>query len=397
MTTAGRRHNERVISWNNIVRNLASRNAGGMILNTLEHELRAMDQARLTTDGTHFDSIEGQGWLNRVFQERLDGLEVELFDTGVLKREETINEPVLSNFVPPSLEARLGSVPAVTQQPQSSSESGKRTDVMDRLGEAPVRRTIRSHRRLGTINSTTDTSGTSRSETTSTSQEKRRPGRSSLMWSRHIPSPWLVCKQDLMKLNLQTVKFAADAVRMLNGPTLTVSGLYTIAGVDWLIAAGFNFSSTTALRYADLKGLPSNNTMGPVNARPLQDMKLNHNEGNREERPGRFLTMRAPIGHYVKMFKHIRAPPSHVKERAYPKQVIQDGDVERYGGMKFRKDEAIFAAYDKAEMKKAKILVVSSSDFAHTSKPLFLSDVIKLAAIDLDLMQSMSMAIGVQR
>ena len=62
---------------NNLLTNLASCNAVRMIL-------REMDQARLTTDGNHFDNIRGQGWLNRVFQERLDGLEVELFDTGVL-------------------------------------------------------------------------------------------------------------------------------------------------------------------------------------------------------------------------------------------------------------------------------------------------------------------------
>ena len=51
----------------------------------IEHELRAMDQARLTTEVIHFDSIEGQAWLNRIFQERLDELEVEIFDTVVLK------------------------------------------------------------------------------------------------------------------------------------------------------------------------------------------------------------------------------------------------------------------------------------------------------------------------
>ena len=61
----------------------------------LEHELRALDQARFTTDGNHFDNIEGQAWMNRVFQERLDELEVEIFDTGVLRREETANEPAL--------------------------------------------------------------------------------------------------------------------------------------------------------------------------------------------------------------------------------------------------------------------------------------------------------------
>ena len=136
------------------------------------------------------------------------------------------------------------------------------------------------------------------------------------------------------------------------------------------MAAGINFSSTTTLRFADLEGLPSNNTVCPVNARLLQDVKLNHDEGNREERPGRFLTTRAPIG--TKMFRQRKAPPGHVKDRAYPKQVNQEGDVQRYGGLKaIKKDETIFAAYDKAEMRKAKIMVVASSDFVYTSKSLF--------------------------
>ena len=37
----------------------------------IELNLRVMDRARLTTDGIHFDSIEGQALMNRVFQERL--------------------------------------------------------------------------------------------------------------------------------------------------------------------------------------------------------------------------------------------------------------------------------------------------------------------------------------
>ena len=76
----------------------------------------------------------------------------------------------------------------------------------------------------------------------------------------------------------------------------------------------------------------------------------------------------------------------------------QDGDVQRYGGLKaIKKAETIFAAYDKAEMRKAKIMIVMNSDFVHTSKSLFWPDFIVLAAVDLDLMQSVSMAIGVQR
>ena len=186
LTAAGRRHNEGVVRWNNILRNLASRNAGRMILMDIEHELRAMDQARLTTDGIHFDSIEGQAWLNRVFQERLDELEAELFDTGVLKEEGTSNDALITTFVPFSLETRLGTVPAVTNyRQQSSSEPGQRTDVQDRLREAPVRRTIHPKRGIGPVNPIEEAARTSRSdkrsETTSTSREERRPGRGSLM------------------------------------------------------------------------------------------------------------------------------------------------------------------------------------------------------------------------
>ena len=52
-----RRHNRRVIRWNNVVLNLASRNAGGPTLMNLENELRPVDQSRFTTDGIQFDTI----------------------------------------------------------------------------------------------------------------------------------------------------------------------------------------------------------------------------------------------------------------------------------------------------------------------------------------------------
>ena len=42
-------------------------------------------------------------------------------------------------------------------------------------------------------------------------------------------------------------------------------------------------------------------------------------------------------------------------------------------------------------------MIVANSDVVHTSKSLFWPDIIMLAAVDLDLMQSVSMAIGVQR
>ena len=188
-----------------------------------------------------------------------------------------------------------------------------------------MRRTINPRQRLGPVNLTAETTSNSgsdtRSKTTSTSREERRPNRSTLMWvfEANTFSMAHTHKDDLMKLNLQTVSFAADAMRMLSGARLLVSGLYSITGVDWLIDAGIKFSSTTALRFADLEGLPSNNTMGAVNARQLQDVRLIHDEGNREERPGRFLITRAPIGQHVKMFRQLKTTPRSCERKSIPK------------------------------------------------------------------------------
>ena len=54
----------------------------------------------------------------------MDELEAELFDTGVLKEEGTANDAVITTFVPPSLETRLGTVPAVTKYRQQSTIFG---------------------------------------------------------------------------------------------------------------------------------------------------------------------------------------------------------------------------------------------------------------------------------
>ena len=159
-----------------------------------------------------------------------------------------------------------------------------------------------------------------------------------------------------------------------------------------MIGAEDNLSSLTALRLVELDGLPSNNTVGPVSARALQDVRKNHSKQTREERPGRFSKKRAPTGQHNKMLKQVRAPPNHVKKRAYTKQVEQKGEVERCGYLKFKVEETIFAANQKAEMRKAQKIVVASWDIVKT---LLWPGIIP--GTDLYWMQSISMAIGVQR
>ena len=60
--------------WNNLVRYLTSHNAARMIQTDLEFELRALDQARFTTDGRHFDSLEGEAWMDRERIHELEGI-----------------------------------------------------------------------------------------------------------------------------------------------------------------------------------------------------------------------------------------------------------------------------------------------------------------------------------
>ena len=65
--------------------------------------------------------------------------------------------------------------------------------------------------------------------------------------------------------------------------------MYSTTVVDLLRVANISFNSTTALRLANFEGLASNNTIIPVNARTLQDMKKNHEENRKDDRRGRFI------------------------------------------------------------------------------------------------------------
>ena len=75
------------------------------------------------------------------------------------------------------------------------------------------------------------------------------------------------------KLNMNTLTCREDAMRMTGGESPTVSRLYRIPGVDWLLAEQEKFSSSTSLRHVDLNGLPHDNTFGPLNTRSLTDVR----------------------------------------------------------------------------------------------------------------------------
>ena len=123
-------------------------------------------------------------------------------ETGALSSEEVANTHATSNFVPSGLETRLGSHATI----RSSGDQEQRSDMMERLGESPARRTLHLRCRLGSVKQM-KTPRIFRAGTTVT-RAKRCPGRDSLISSKPFPSPSHKHKQDLLKLNLYKASFA---------------------------------------------------------------------------------------------------------------------------------------------------------------------------------------------
>ena len=100
-----------------------------------------------------------------------------------------------------------------------------------------------------------------------------------------------------------------DPRRMIGGDGPTVSRLYRVPGVDWLLAEQEQFSSAITLRYVDLNGLPQDNTFGPLNTRSPTDVCRRPRELTPTARKGKFLAENKPNNKHHKMYRQFAKPP----------------------------------------------------------------------------------------
>ena len=414
-TTAADFMNGNVTRWNEMTRNLVRNNPGEMRLLDLENMLRMTDHIELTRDGVHFNSQRGRHWINDVFQTQLREVEQELRATGSLARTNSTGGSRVRATVPESLANRLGplateTVGAVTVAPSSN--------VRDRLGTVPPPRPQSIGSRLGRSGeqsnrnnsqtasrrndspATTNPASTAGSSTSTVPAEGIESG-SRLLWNSSDPSHWGQYKTDMSaKLNMNTLTCREDVMRMTGGESPTVSRLYRIPGVDWLLAEQEKFSSSTSLRHADLDGLPHDNTFGPLNTRSLTDVRDRARERTPPVRKGKFQTENKPSNKHHKMFRQFSKPPGQTPgeySRDYPRTTTVSGDDKRYGNLKAPVGDGLFAAYDPLDIKAAKYLVVAGSDYLYTPRSLFWPDVIFLTAPKLDWGQAIGMMISVRR
>ena len=414
-TTVADFMNGNVTRWNEMIRNLVRNNPGELRLLDIENTLRMIDHVALTKDGIHFNTQRGIHWMNDIFQTQLREMEHESRATSSLARtSSTTGGSRIRAIVPESLVNRLGPLAIETVVAAPSTPS---SNVRERLGTAPPPRIQPLESRLGrsvvqnrnnsqTVSRRNDPTATANpapaagSSTSAVPAERVEPG-SLLLWNRSDPSHWGQYKTDMStKLNMNTLTCREDAMRMIGGESPTVSRLYRIPGVDWLLAEQEQFSSATTLRHADLNGLPQDNTFGPLNTRFLTDVRQRARELTPPARRGKFQAENKPNNKHHKMYRQFAKPPGQTPgeySRDYPRTTTVEGDEQRYGKLKAPIGDGLFAAYDPLEMKAAKYLIVASSDYLYTPRSLFWPDVIFLTAPKLDWGQAIGMMISVRR
>ena len=262
-TTVADFMNGKVTRRNEMIRSLVRNNPGELRLLDLENMLRMTDHIALTRDGIHFNTQQGRHWINDVFQTQLREVEQESRATSFLAWTSLTGGNRIRASVPESLVNRLGPLATETATAENIAPS---SNVGARLGTAAPPRTQPLESRLGksvdqnrnnsqTVSRRNDPPATANPAsaagpwTSAVPADRVKPG-SVLLWNRPDPSHWGQYKTDMStKLNMNTLTCREDAMRMIGGESPTVSRLYRIPGVDWLLAKEEQFSSTTTLRH----------------------------------------------------------------------------------------------------------------------------------------------------
>ena len=138
----------------------------------------------------------------------------------------------------------------------------------------------------------------------------------------------------LATLNMNTLTSRADARRMMDGNGPTMSGLYRISGVDWLLAEQEQLSSTTALRFVDIDGLP-------------QDVRRRARKLIPPLRKGKLFTENQPNKKNDKMYRQFSKPPGQMPGE-YSRECLRatsvEGDDRIYKGLEKSMCDSLFAA-----------------------------------------------------
>ena len=180
----------------------------------------------------------------------VEGNEQELRTTSSLARTSSSGGGRVRSNVPESLANCLGPLAMETGAAALVAPS---SDVRERLSNAPLPRRQPLESRLGnsvdqnqprsqTVSRTSDPPTTATPASTANQSTSAMPVEgvepsSVLLWNRPDSSDWGQYKTDMSaRLNMNTLTCREDARKLIGGEGPTVSRLYRIPGVDWLLA-----------------------------------------------------------------------------------------------------------------------------------------------------------------
>ena len=163
-------------------------------------------------------------------------------------------------------------------------------------------------------------------------------------------------------MNTITLTCRSDARRMMKGNGPTVSGLYRISGLDWLLAEREQLSFATTLRFVDLFGLPQDSTMGPLNTRSRTDFRRwdrdDTTSPKRQDRGREQTQQQTPLD----VLKLSKPTCQTAWLRDYYLAISMEEDDMKYKGLDTPKGDSMFSAYDPVDIKNAKYLILANSD-----------------------------------
>ena len=256
-----------------------------------------------------------------MFQTKIEEMEQQLWTTDSLARTSSIRGGRVKGNVPEPHASRLG---PLAMETWATSRVAPSSDVRERLGIAHPPRSQPIESRLGrpidqsqtssqTVARTSNPPATAPASagspsTNATPSEEIEPN-SVMLWNRPYPRGWGQYKTDMLaNLNMNTLACPADARKMMGGEGPTVSGLYRISGVDWLLAEQEQLSSATTLRIVDLEELPQDKTFGPLKTRSLTDVRRRASELTPPPRKSKILTENKPNNKHHKMYRQFSKP-----------------------------------------------------------------------------------------
>ena len=345
-----REMNDRLRNLNEIIRQIQQRSVLPVrlldVASLIEHSLP--DDA--SSDGIHFDKPRSTEWLNGIFQRYINLLESEMLDTGQF----TFGPPP----IPPFFAAR-----------PLSNRLGERTDSRESS------RSSRS-RHLGATPMKGDEaeSSTPQSSVLSVSsvvvvvvvvvvdnKKKEKPGEASkaryLERVKNLDLDDLACRQEL-----------ADILGLKN---LSHEDLSRHHCVDWLKAHEAHFLRAKTLETTELTGTPQKSIMGPVNYRPLKELRSPDPIVEPPKHRASIARISVAILTQLRIVEKLLEPKSmEIPDTGYMGPKLADDP--RYGRFCGTSQLAkTLAVYDRSNPGAARAIIMAGSDFEGTSPKSF--------------------------